>query len=135
MKVRVYYEDTDCGGVVYHSNYLKYMERSRTELLRDAGVDLAQYHTQGIVFAITEANVQFRASAKYDDLLTLETELTEVTSYRLTFHSKIYNQEDTLCCRGDIKMVGVYTETGTVTRIPEQALTAVEQLFHKEKKI
>ena len=135
MKIRVYYEDTDCGGVVYHSNYLKYMERGRTELLRDAGIDLAQYHNTGIVFAITEANLQFRASAKYDDLLTLKTTLTEVTSYRLTFHAEIFNQQGTLCCRGDVKMVGVYTKTGTVARIPEQALIAVETLFQKENHV
>ena len=131
MQIRIYYEDTDCGGVVYHSNYLKYMERSRTEILREGGVDLAQYHDKGIVFAITEANLKYRAAAKYDDLLTIKTELTEVTSYRLEFTSSIYNQKGVLCCKGVLKMVAVYTEKGTVARIPEEALSTIENIYAK----
>lgn len=131
MNIRIYYEDTDCGGVVYHSNYLKYMERSRTELLREGGVDLAQYHDKGIVFAITEANLKYRAAAKYDDLLTIETQLTEVTSYRLEFTSSIYNQLGVLCCKGIVKMVAVYTEKGSVARIPQEALETIESIFNK----
>lgn len=119
MQLRIYYEDTDCGGVVYHSNYLKYMERSRTELLRDLDIDLKKYHDEGTVFAITEAALKFRFPAKYNDLLTIESTVIELTSYRMTFRSKIFNQHGQLCCRGDVKMVAVNEETGKVTQIDD----------------
>lgn len=127
MQIRIYYEDTDCGGVVYHSNYLGYMERSRTELLRELDIDLRQYHNEGTVFAITEANIKYRFPAKYDDLLTLETEIIELTSYRITFRTKIFNQDGKLCCRGDVKMVAINEESGKATQIDDVFYKKLEE--------
>lgn len=126
MEIRIYYEDTDCGGVVYHSNYLKYMERSRTELLRELGLDLADSHDKGLLFAVTEANLKYRFPARYNDILTVESKITEVTSYRVVFETEMKNQEGTLCCQGSVKMVGFYAETGKVARFPEKFLTLME---------
>lgn len=127
MQIRIYYEDTDCGGVVYHANYLKYMERSRTEYLRELDIDLKGYHDSGVVFAITEATMKFRFPAKYNDLLTVESSVTELTSYRITFRSKIYNQHGQLCCQGDVKMVAVKEETGKVTQIDDTFYNKLEE--------
>lgn len=129
MQIRIYYEDTDCGGVVYHSNYLGYMERSRTEFLRDIGVDLQAYHKAGTVFAITEANLKYRFPAKYNDLLTVESELIDLTSYRIAFRTKIYNQDGKLCCRGDVKMVAINEETGKATQIDDDFYSKLEQVY------
>lgn len=126
MEIRIYYEDTDCGGVVYHSNYLKYMERSRTELLRSIGLNLAHYHTIGLLWAITEVNIKYRFPARYDDLLTIQTKIIEVSSYRVEFKSEVFNQDGTLCAHGNIKMVGFYAETGKVARFPEEILCILE---------
>ncbi len=134
LKIRIYYADTDCGGVVYHANYLEYMERSRTELLRDAGIDLAEYHEDGLLFAITEANVKYRFPARYDDLITVKTTVTEVTSYRIIFETEIYNQDGKLCTKGIIKMVGFYAETGKVARLPQQVLNILEKNYNGDKK-
>lgn len=107
------------------------MERSRTELLRDAGVNLADFHDEGVVFAITEANAKYRSPAVYNDLLTITTELTEITSYRLTFQSKIFNEAGTLCCKGSVKMVAVATDTMSMVKIPDAAMESITQSFQR----
>ncbi len=126
MEVRIYYEDTDCGGVVYHSNYLNYMERGRTELLRDLGINLADFHKEGTLFAITEANIKYRFPARYNDLLTVNTTITEVTSYRIEFKAEIFNQDGVKCSQGTIKMVGFSAETSKVKRLPDDIITLLE---------
>jgi acyl-CoA thioester hydrolase len=127
MKIRVYYEDTDCGGVVYHSNYLNYMERARTEYLRERGIHLQEYHTRGIVFAVTEARLRFRFPARYDDLLEVTTKLTELTTYRTIFENAIYNQEGTLCCTAEIRLVAVNSRTMKVTRVADSYYRALKE--------
>jgi acyl-CoA thioester hydrolase len=76
MEVRVYYEDTDCGGVVYYANYLRYIERARTEYLRERGVDLVTLMEGGIIFVVRSVQVGYKSSARYNDLLSIDTELT-----------------------------------------------------------
>ena len=73
MTVRVYYEDTDFGGVVYYANYLKFLERGRTEWLREMGIDQVAMKERGLVFVVRRAEVEFLAPARFDDLLTVRT--------------------------------------------------------------
>ncbi|ERP39120.1 YbgC/FadM family acyl-CoA thioesterase [Chitinivibrio alkaliphilus] len=119
MNIRVYYEDTDCGGVVYHANYLRYMERARTEFLRERGIHLDTYHHKNIVFAVTELQIKYRFPARYNDLLRVETDLTELTTYRTGFKNRIYTHEDTLCCSAHLKLVAVNSATMKVTRVDD----------------
>ncbi len=73
---RVYYEDTDAGGVVYHANYLRFAERARTEALRDLGVPHAQLaEAHGLIFMVQRAKLDYLAPARLDDLLTIATSL------------------------------------------------------------
>lgn len=129
MNIRVYYEDTDCGGVVYHSNYLNYMERGRTEFLRDHGVNLADYHKEGTVFAVTEVEIKYRHPAVYNDLLTVKTELTELSAYRLEFTTHIYNEAGTLCSKGTAKVVAVSQKTGKLTVIDEAFFNKMRDIY------
>ena len=76
--VRVYYEDTDFGGVVYYANYLRFLERGRTEALRDLGVDQVALKERGIVFVVRRANVEFLAPARFDDALDVRTGAEQV---------------------------------------------------------
>lgn len=77
--IRVYYEDTDAGGVVYHANYLRYAERARTEALRDLGVPhAAMAESFGVVFMVRGLDVDYQRGARLDDALTVETEVLEV---------------------------------------------------------
>ena len=78
MEIRIYYEDTDAGGVVYHANYLNYFERARTEFLRERGLSVGELHARGFIFPVVRVEVDFRAPARHDDLLRVETCVLEI---------------------------------------------------------
>ena len=89
--IRVYYEDTDCGGVVYHSNYLKFMEQARTEWLRSKGFEqdilIAEY---GVIFAVRSLSIDYVKPALFNQLLTIETTIKKQTKVSLLFNQSIY---------------------------------------------
>jgi acyl-CoA thioester hydrolase len=78
MEFRIYYEDTDAGGVVYHSRYLAFFERGRTEYFREKGVLVAAMAEQGNIFPVVRLEVDYKAPAVLDDLVRIETEVLEV---------------------------------------------------------
>ncbi len=79
MQVRVYYEDTDLAGIVYYANYLRYIERGRTEALREYGVDQGRLkHEEGVVFAVRRLSAEYLRPARFDDVLTVETTVARV---------------------------------------------------------
>ncbi|MBC7896526.1 MAG: acyl-CoA thioesterase [Cytophagaceae bacterium] len=78
-------------GVVYHAEYLVYCEIGRTEMVRALGLPYAEMERQGVMLAVTEANLRFHAAARYDDLLLIETHLTDVRSRRISFEYLIRN--------------------------------------------
>ncbi len=125
MQIRVYYEDTDCGNVVYYANYLKYMERSRTEYLRERGIDLSQFHEMGLLFAVIEANVKYRRPARYNDLLEVESTIVEKTSITITFETKIFNQKGEHLVTGTVTLACISNE-GKARRLPAQILQVME---------
>jgi acyl-CoA thioester hydrolase len=73
LRVKIYYEDTDCGGVVYYANYLRYFERARTEFLESRGVSLKALTEEGIFFVVAEAAIKYMAPGRYGDVLAVET--------------------------------------------------------------
>ena len=85
MEIRVYYEDTDCGGVVYYANYLKYFERARTEYLEMRGYSVAGLMEQGVVFVVVRAEVEYCSPGRYGDTLVIDTNVNDVTRAALTF--------------------------------------------------
>jgi acyl-CoA thioester hydrolase len=125
MEIRVYYEDTDCGNVVYYANYLKYMERSRTEYLRERGVDLAAYHEKGFVFTVAEAHVRYKAPAQYNDLLDAQSEVRETGNSSVVISTIIKRAADgLLLTEGEVRLVCVNSK-GRPTRIPEEIKKAL----------
>lgn len=94
LKIRVYYEDTDCGGVVYYANYLKYFERARTEFLESRGVSLKSLMEEGIYFIVAEASVKYRAPAKYGDCMVVETEVEKTGPASVTFRHRVFRDSD-----------------------------------------
>ncbi len=124
MKIRVYYEDTDFGGVVYYANYLRYMERSRTEYLRERGVDLLEYHKNGFLFAVIEAHLKYHRPAKYNDLLDVQSRITDQTSVTFTFETAIDNESHERLVTGAVKLACISTD-GKARRIPKEVLDAV----------
>ena len=91
FQCRVYYEDTDLAGIVYYANYLKFIERARSEWVRSIGLDQnVLRNDHDIVFAVRKVEADYLKSAKFDDLLTINTELQDKTRVRLKFCQQIY---------------------------------------------
>ena len=85
MDIRIYYEDTDCGGVVYYANYLKYFERARTHYLEERGLSVAGLRDQGTQFVVVHAEVDYRSPGRYGDTLIIDTTLAEASQASFTF--------------------------------------------------
>ncbi|MBS1200405.1 MAG: tol-pal system-associated acyl-CoA thioesterase [Proteobacteria bacterium] len=95
LPVRVYWEDTDAGGVVYYANYLKFMERARSEWLRSLGMDQAALASEErIQFAVVEAQVRYRQPAKYDDLLDVSATVESWKGASVSFRQEIRRSTD-----------------------------------------
>ena len=85
MDIQIYYEDTDCGGMVYYANYLKYFERARTHYLEERGLSVAGLLKEGTVFVVVHAEVDYRSSACLGDRLMIETVVSDMTAASFTF--------------------------------------------------
>jgi len=93
--IRVYWEDTDAGGVVYHASYLRFLERARSEWLRAGGIDQSRVRAEyGIVFVVRDLSIQFLQAAKLDDELDVELETIERRSASMTFAQRILRRAD-----------------------------------------
>ncbi|MDB5491132.1 MAG: ybgC [Micavibrio sp.] len=95
---RVYYEDTDAGGIVYHANYLKFAERGRTELLRAAGYDhLTLLEKEGLLFIVRKMEIDYQAPARLDDILTVKTSIKELKNASFIMNQSIFCHEVLVC--------------------------------------
>jgi len=124
MKIRVYYEDTDCAQVVYYANYLKYMERSRTECMRDKGLDIIEFQKLGCHFVVVDAHVKYRSPARYNDLLDVDTVIEDFSSATITFTTTVKNESGKLLAKGEVKAAFVNAD-GRAERIP---VSVIEKL-------
>jgi acyl-CoA thioester hydrolase len=89
LKIRIYYEDTDCGGVVYYANYLKYCERARTEFLESRGIRMRQLIEEGVFFVVAEASLRYLSPGRYGDILLIETLVERAGPASITFRHEI----------------------------------------------
>ncbi len=97
LTIRVYYEDTDLAGVVYHANYLRFIERGRTEALRDLGIDQAALkRDRGLVFVVCRLTIDYLAPAVFDDLLEIRTRIARLRGASLEMAQEIWRGEDFL---------------------------------------
>ncbi|MEW5950991.1 MAG: thioesterase family protein [Elusimicrobiota bacterium] len=107
MKKRIYYHDTDCGGVVYYGNYLKYLEEARTEFLEEKGISLKDLMDKGLWFAVRKQEIEYKAPAYYGDILEIKTFLKEITSHRIVFLCETYNQNGVFLNKAQTDLVCV----------------------------
>jgi acyl-CoA thioester hydrolase len=120
--VRVYYEDTDSGGVVYHADYLKFMERSRTEWLRSLGFEQdALKNKWGIIFAVRAIRVDFRKPARFNELLEVSVKVAERGRASLSFEQHIRHNKE-LLCSGEVKIACLDAATLKARPIPKPLL-------------
>ena len=116
LPIRVYYEDTDTQGGVYYVNYLKYMERARTEWLRSLGVNQSQLD---VVFVVQKANVEYKQPARLDDELTASLQVSAIKAAQIIFKQQILLNGQ-LVCAAEVAVVCVNRQTFTPCRLPAE---------------
>jgi len=92
MQVKIYYHHTDCGGVVYYANYLKFLEEARTEFLAEKGVLVKELVQKGILFVVARQEIDYKLPAFYGDILNIDTRISEIGKARVEFDYEIRNQ-------------------------------------------
>src|SRR3989338_2499291 len=92
MEKRIYYYDTDAGGVVYYGNYLKYLEEARTELLEQKGLSIEAIRKRGFLYAVRKCTITYISPARYGDTIVCDAALTKITAARMFFQQKIFNK-------------------------------------------
>lgn len=127
MDFRIYYEDTDCGGVVYYANYLRYFERARTEFLREHGVDVGHWMAKGLLFTVAEAEVKYHAPARYDDLLTIDTRVTDVRRVCFYLAHEIVRPSDKRRIASGATTMACVDGDGRPTRVPDPVMDALQK--------
>ena len=113
--IRVYYEDTDAGGIVYYANYLKFCERARTEWLRALGISQIKFLEQSIGFVVTKVAMNNLASARLDDLLTVKTQINKLKRASIVFNQEIVNEQSISQRRWVISAIVSFTVPTTAT--------------------
>lgn len=117
---RVYYEDTDAGGIVYYVNYLKFMERARTERLRHLGFSQAQMACENLLFVVHCAQARYHAPARLDDELRVSVQVQELKRASLKFYQQVRrSSDDTLLCEGHFTVACVRADSFKPRGIPE----------------
>lgn len=122
--LRVYIEDTDAGGIVFYVNYLKYMERARTEFMRAHGFGKAAIFSSDLMFVVHGVNVQYHRPAKLDDELIATARILNHGAAKLAFEQRILRDAEELC-GGRVDIVCVERQTLKPKRIPNELLAAL----------
>ena len=125
--VRVYYEDTDSGGVVYYANYLKFMERARTEWLRARGFEQdALLRDRRVLFAVRTLSMDYHRPARFNDLLEVVSQVAEVGGASLTFAQSIRRADSTeVLCGARVKVACIDAENFRARRLPRQLMREI----------
>ena len=92
MEKRIFFHDTDAGGIVYYGNYLKYLEEARTEFLEKRGLSVASFYERGLLYAVSRCTIQYRSPARYGETLVCQAELKEATAVKLIFNQTIHEK-------------------------------------------
>ncbi|PIE16576.1 MAG: tol-pal system-associated acyl-CoA thioesterase [Rhodobacterales bacterium] len=116
LPIRVYYEDTDMAGIVYHANYLKYIERARSDWVRGLGLDQNAMQAAGQVFVVRRIEADYLAPARLDDELQVQTDITKVSGVRLLLDQQVLRGEQ-LLFRAAVTVV-LLNQSGSVARLP-----------------
>jgi acyl-CoA thioester hydrolase len=125
---RVIYGDTDKMGVVYYATYLRWFERGRSELLRQIGMPYADIEQRGIYFPVTEATCRYFKSARYDDIIAIETTVAAVSRASLMFSYKIVRQPDAILLASGSTKHACIDKTGRVVRLEADMARALERV-------
>lgn len=131
MNLRIYYKDTDAGGIVYHSNYLEYAERARTEFLHDIGLSNIDLMERDIAFIIKRAEIDYKSPARMEDVLTVHTRIGEIKNASMIMLQTVKRGDQELV---DLKIMVVFINPKTMTpvRIPADLKEKFAQYYTPE---
>jgi len=122
LEVKIYYEDTDCGGVVYHANYLRYFERARTEYFAERGFSILDYMKRGINFVVVRAEIVYEAPANYGDVLVVYSEIEKMRRVSFDFKQTVRRKgRENILVRGKVRLACLNGE-GRLTPLPRPFL-------------
>lgn len=126
--VRVYYEDTDSAGIVYHASYLRFMERARTEWLRSLGFDLpALQNEHRVLFTVSRMRIDYRQPAYFNDMLEVSLGLTRIGGASLLLDQQVCRTPQELLCRAEVRIACVDATTLRPRPIPQAVLTELKR--------
>ncbi len=117
IEKKIYYHDTDAGGVVYYANYLKFMEEARTEYLKSFGVDVADYMAKGILFAVVHLEIDYKCPARYADAVTVSAAIESIGNASIHFIQEV-KKADTLLIKSKIVLACISNKM-KAQRVPE----------------
>ncbi len=123
MKIKIYYEDTDAGGVVYYANYLRFMERARTEFLSESGIDVAEYHNKGYLFAVIHVDINYKKPARLGETIEVTADVIELTNATITLKQQVF-KDAVLLVEAAVKLACI-NKDGKPQRLPAEF-----NLFH-----
>lgn len=126
MDVKIYYEDTDCGGVVYYANYLRYMERARTEYLASRGYSVKQLADEGTIFMVLRAEIDYKSPARYGDVIEIETWVRDATRATMVFEH-VMREKTSRRVLTECRAKAVYVNPhGKPKRIPQEYVDKIQ---------
>ena len=126
--VRVYYEDTDAGGIVYYANYLKFFERARTEWLRALGIEQDLLLSKNVAFVVTQVLMDNKKSAKFNELLTVSSQISTLKNASLVFDQQIHNAAGELVCAAQIKVACIALQEMKARSIPAEVAEVLKSV-------
>ncbi len=128
LEQTVYYADTDSYGVVWHGTYLRWMEQARVEFCRELGIDLVSMKENDVVIPVTNINIRYKASAKLDNTVIVETQIIKISPLTVTFNQIIKEKEtNKIFTNADVEVVAVNGEGRIYRRMPEVLKLACEK--------
>jgi acyl-CoA thioester hydrolase len=125
IRVKIYYEDTDAGGVVYYANYLRYMERARTEFLSEKGMSIAEHHRQGFFFVVVHVDISYKQPARLGDIISITSEITEMKNVSIVFKNQVF-KETQMLAEARVTLACI-DKNGRPQRIPEDVRVLMEK--------
>lgn len=120
--VKVRYAETDQMGVVYHGNYAQYLEIARIEWLAALGISYKKMEEEGVMLPVYELNLRFKKSAKFDDVLRIDTKLSKTPGVRIEFKYEIYNQDEELLTEAGTTLIFMSIEQNRPIKCPQYIL-------------
>ena len=130
IDIRIYYEDTDCGGIVYYANYLKYFERARTQYLETRGLSVTELMKAGRIFVVVHAEVDYRTPAYYGDQLEIETIISDMNPAAMTFSHVVRERQSRRLVAEGAARLAVTDGKGKIKRLDKETVAALQSEPH-----